>query len=469
MKKFDLNIEKILENWETYHAIREIIANALDEQFLTQTNQIEIFQNGNNWHIRDYGRGINYKNLTQNENQEKLNNPSVIGKFGIGLKDALATFDRNGIKVFIKSKYGNITLNRIAKDGFKDIITLHATIEDSIDENFVGTEFILTGIEVDDIEKAKNLFLNLGTDKILESTKFGDIVLKDNGFANIYINGVKVAEEENFLFGYNITTLTSSIKKALNRERTNVGRSAYSDTIKKILLCSISDEVANHIAKDLQNINIGSAHDELSWIDVQEHAVKLLNMSGNVLFVTSNDLIFHKDMIDDATNRGINIITIPDNLKYKISGSIDMSGNEIIDLDSYVSNYNLSFDFDFIELSELSNEEKLVYRNCNSIIDIFGGFPNNVKEIKISNSMRKDIFSNSETLGLWNANSNQIIISRKALKDLSLFSGILIHELIHAKTGLEDVSRDFETELTKVIGKVVNAYISNKKSIWRFF
>jgi len=31
MKKFDLNIEKVLEDWEIYHAIREVIANALDE------------------------------------------------------------------------------------------------------------------------------------------------------------------------------------------------------------------------------------------------------------------------------------------------------------------------------------------------------------------------------------------------------------------------------------------------------
>ena len=29
-QEFDLNIEKILENWEVYHALREIIANALD-------------------------------------------------------------------------------------------------------------------------------------------------------------------------------------------------------------------------------------------------------------------------------------------------------------------------------------------------------------------------------------------------------------------------------------------------------
>jgi hypothetical protein len=39
-KKFDLNIEKILESWETHHALREVIANALDEQALTQRRKI---------------------------------------------------------------------------------------------------------------------------------------------------------------------------------------------------------------------------------------------------------------------------------------------------------------------------------------------------------------------------------------------------------------------------------------------
>ena len=42
IKKFDLNIEEVLEDWEVYHAIREIIANAIDEQLLTNTKEIEI-------------------------------------------------------------------------------------------------------------------------------------------------------------------------------------------------------------------------------------------------------------------------------------------------------------------------------------------------------------------------------------------------------------------------------------------
>lgn len=66
---FDLNIEEILDNWEIHHAIREIIANALDEQILSKSQEIKIFKDqGENWHIRDYGRGIEISHFTLNEN-----------------------------------------------------------------------------------------------------------------------------------------------------------------------------------------------------------------------------------------------------------------------------------------------------------------------------------------------------------------------------------------------------------------
>ena len=82
IREFDLNIEKILENWENYHAIREIIANALDEQIITKTKDIEIKQSNDGcWHIIDYGRGLNYHHLTQNENEEKLSNDKLIGRY----------------------------------------------------------------------------------------------------------------------------------------------------------------------------------------------------------------------------------------------------------------------------------------------------------------------------------------------------------------------------------------------------
>ena len=111
MRKFDLNIDRILEDWNIEHAIREIIANALDEQHLTRTQDIRIEKRREGcWIIRDFGRGIKYEHFVQNESMEKLNAQGVIGKFGIGLKDALATFDRKNVSVNIYSKYGDIRI-----------------------------------------------------------------------------------------------------------------------------------------------------------------------------------------------------------------------------------------------------------------------------------------------------------------------------------------------------------------------
>ncbi len=452
MKKFDLNIEKILENWEMHHAIREIIANALDEQLLTKTKDVEISKNGNSWIIRDFGRGIKYTHLTQNENQEKLSSTSVIGKFGIGLKDALATFNRRGAIVTAKSKHTRIAIEKSQKQGFQDITTLHAIIEDPIEVDFLGTEFELRGVTDKDIEAAKKLFLKFSYEEVIETTKQGQVIRKNENHGNIYINGVKVAEEENFLFSYNITTLSAPIKKALNRERTNVGRTAYTDSVKKILLSSIKKEVAEILAKDLQNINKGNAHDELTWIDVQEHSVKILNQQGKYFFVTSFEAMQHPDLIDQARISGHEVITIPENLKLKIQDAKDLSGNPIIDIDQFVENYNDSFEFSFIEPDKLNDKEKAIFQFTSKILDLFGAPPKKIKEIKISSTMRKDFFADVETLGCWDPKSSSIVLSRKTLKSISDYSGTLIHELIHAKTGYDDVTRVFENSLTAKIG-----------------
>ena len=95
-----------------------------------------------NWHIRDFGRGLKIEHFTLNENQEKLNaSAGVIGKFGVGLKDALATFHRRGIKLLIGSSNGTFRLRQEHKHGFNDILTLHIEFDDS-PLKMRGTEFV---------------------------------------------------------------------------------------------------------------------------------------------------------------------------------------------------------------------------------------------------------------------------------------------------------------------------------------
>ena len=458
-KTFDLNIEKILENWESRHAIREIIANALDEQILTSTENTIIEKKGDSWFIRDFGRGLRYTHLTQNENQEKLSSTAVIGRFGIGLKDALATFERHGIEVVIKSKFGTIKTLKMVKQGFGDIVTLHAVIEETVDTAFVGTEFELRHVSDTDIEAAKKLFLIFSSEPVLESTRYGQIIQRQSGPGSIYINGVMVAEEVNFLFSYNITLLNAAIKKSINRERANVGRTAYADTVKKILLSSNNADVAQQLSRDLASYQSGLAHDELAWLDVQEHAVKILNTQGNVVVVTAEEALSRPDLMDDARNSGLSIVTIPENLRAKVANSVDVSGNRIVDITAYTQSYNESFIFKFVEHESFSEKEKDVFSITPWILEKFGGKPENVKSIRISSTMRPETNSTKNAIGCWDQSTASIVISRDELGSKSRYAAVLMHELIHAKTGFTDVTRDFETSLTMLIGRLCEDWI----------
>ena len=462
MRKFDLNIEKILENWEVYHAVRELIANAIDEQILSRTIPIEIYKENGKWIIQDFGRGIKYTSLTQNENQEKLNNSQVIGKFGIGLKDALATLHRHYVSVTILSKFNKITTELLPKEGFKDIQTLHAMIDENVDPALVGTRVCLNNIADEDIEKAKKLFLMFSGSDILSITKHGEVVSKTSNVASIYINGVKIAEEENFLFSYNITNISAQIKKALNRERSNVGRTAYTSTIKNILLSSRSEAVARPLALELEKYSTGEFSDELQWIDIQEHAIKILNPTGKYVFLTNFEATTNNSMIDEIKSSGKTLIIIPENLREKIRGGTDIDGKPIWDLHQFEEEYEDSFEFHFINEDDLNPQEKITHSHTKNIVKLFGGLPREVKSISISETMRKDFCSSHETLGCWDPKTRSIVILRSQLESLPDYCGTLIHELIHAKTGFEDVDRDFENELTHHIGKYLSQLLTKK-------
>ena len=197
MNNFDLNIENILENWDVHNGIREIIANAIDEQILTNTSEVEIYKDKtkeNVWYIRDYGRGLEAKHFTQKENEQKLKHDNLIGQFGIGLKDAIATFHRKNISLQIKSRF--LKINKIKmypKDGFEDIHTLNVIIEEPDDQYFKGTEFILNNVTDREMMKAKKLFLKFSNVEILDTNKIGEIIQKEE-ISNIYLNGMKISE-----------------------------------------------------------------------------------------------------------------------------------------------------------------------------------------------------------------------------------------------------------------------------------
>src|SRR5687768_3570574 len=252
VRLFDLNIEEVLEAWEVSHAIREVISNALDEQTLSGSRDIEIAKDdGGRWSVRDFGRGLQIEHFTLNENKEKLAaSTGVIGKFGVGLKDALATFHRRGIDVRIRSRHGTFTLEETAKHDFSGISTLHV----AYDETPVvveGTEFLLGGVTDEQMAEAKALFLRFNDEKVLDQTRYGEVLRRAKDGGRVYISGVFASEEPNFLFSYNVTHLTDAMKKRLNRERLNVGRTTYAERVKQILKEAEAAEVHEELIDEV--------------------------------------------------------------------------------------------------------------------------------------------------------------------------------------------------------------------------
>lgn len=457
---FDLNVEKILENWEVHHAIREIIANALDEQTLTNTRDIKIFKYITAWHIVDYGRGLSYHHLTQNENVEKLSHNRTIGRFGVGLKDALATLHRNGVYILIKSKHGIITLSESSKTGFDDVVTLHAKIESSPKPNMEGTDFLIYGCKDEDIIKAKNLFLQFTEEEILETTNYGQIILPREKPASIYINGVKVASEDNFLFSYNITSLTKQLKRALNRERTNVGRSAYTDRIKSILLSSNSEEVITKLITDIQHPN-DLWHDELQWADVALYASRKIGLyKKNIVFVSPNTLR-NGFLMNEIESQGYEPVIIPESLEERVNSQLKSTKGTFAPVhttETFITELNQHLEYNFIAEKDLTLQENYIWSQLPYILELIGGKPQNVLDIKISETIYKSE-TTREVVGLWIEETGTIIIKRNQLNTLCSFAGTLLHECAHALSGQNDITHDFENTLTEIIGKIATKYI----------
>lgn len=460
IKKMYIKIEKDLENWEIHHALREIIANALDEQSQTDTQDIDIFQDKKgNWHIKDFGRGIKPEDFNQKMDGRKKSNLNLIGDLGVGLKNALAIFNRNNIKVVIKSRYGLYTLGKSSREHMKQVITLIRIVA-SQHTGFLGTEFILTGISDKDMKRARDLFLKYNKTFVMDSTPAGQILKKDTDQAVIYVHGVKVAAEANFLFSYNITSTDRSMWKDRYREQPDIPRSAYVDGIRNILVASSNENIAQALLRDLSYYDQGTSRDELRWLDVQVHAIKIANSFSKVIFLTPEDQDNFAEFMDKARQDGYDFIPIPSILKRRIQHTQDATGAPIRNFEEFYKAYQKSFRFAFVEPKNLTPAEREIFEKTPAVFNLLGGKPQEVKQVKISEKMRKDI-EGQETAGLWDANTETIIIKRSQLASIEAYTGTLLHEISRAVSRAEDRGPGFERNLTALLGSLASQLIQD--------
>jgi hypothetical protein len=456
---FDLNIEEVLEHWEVEHAIREVIANALDEQLLTGSADVRIEQPENGiCTIRDFGRGLSIEHFTLSESEEKLRGPDgIIGKFGVGLKDALATFHRRGIDVLIRSRHGAFRLREATKHNFDGITTLHVELLEGAPD-MEGTEIRLDGVDSEDVQKAKALFLHFSGEQPVERTPYGDILRRGVGDARVYISGVLASEESNFLFSYNVTNLTETMKKRLNRERLNVGRTTYAERVKAMLKAAQSKEVEDALAQQITARSQGTQCDEMQLIDISQRALNILHDREKVTFVTEQEMALHPHVIDNMRRDGYEVVIVDETQKGKLETQNE-DGGEVRTLEGYVTEYNESFNYEFVEPNRLGPGEREMLAQTSALLRLIGVADGDALRVLVSETMRVGL---DTTAGVWDRELGAIVVKRSELESLSSFAGTLLHEAAHAQTGAVDATRFFESVLTEYLGLTAAAALRHR-------
>jgi hypothetical protein len=189
-------------------------------------------------------------------------------------------------------------------------------------------------------------------------------------------------------------------------------------------------------------------------VDVGVHACQVLNATAKVIFLTPQELNAARDFVDRARDDGYRVVVVPQNIRRKLAGAVDIEGAPIVDLERYKAQWNESFQFSFVDRADLSPAERAVFDQADAILALRGGRPKDVKEILISTTMRIGASGYGETDGVWEPKLGRIVIKRDQLSSVERFGGTLLHEIAHAVSGTPDVSAGFEDALTGEAGEV---------------
>lgn len=112
-----------------------------------------------------------------------------------------------------------------------------------------------------------------------------------------------------------------------------------------------------------------------------------------------------------------------------------------------------------VKVESLSELEKNVWDMQYGVYRAIGGYPEDVAYPKIVESIMYED-NNKVTLGCYDLVSREIFINRLTLTSAEMFLGVLLHEIAHAKTGAYDITKDFEDELTNMLGYISSSLLN---------
>ena len=222
------------------------------------------------------------------------------------------------------------------------------------------------------------------------------------------------------------------------------------DRVKAILRVATTPAVERALIDQVGRRATGDQCDEMAWIEISQKALNLVNQRNNVVFFTEQQLGALPNIVAAAKADGYGIVVVSEQQHARLEAQVASGGTEARTVRAYLNEYNASFQYKILSPGDLSPEERLIYEQWQKIASLAGYQSRDIPPIHISETLRPTV---DHSDGVWDPNLKAIVIARRCLVSVERFAGALLREIAHAMSGGPDLSRAFESELTRYLGR----------------
>ncbi len=328
--------------------------------------------------------------------------------------------------------------------GMTIITTLHVIIHDDVPSDFVGTEVTVYPVTEDELNKTKVLFLMFSNRKVLFECAHGQVLSNERETSSIYVKGLRIDENQQYEFSYNIYEPNKSLRKQLSRDKNSISMGIYSGIVKKILTSATkSDPLYQMIERMILQRHNKDLKTDVGYKDVSVHFTK--NMEEKVI-VTQEQRQAHPMVFDEIKEKA-QVVSKEQYETIKRSG--DHKCKTIEDVMKIGTQHEST-----IAYENMSQSEKDTFDVGNEIIRANPGIFGSLSIPKIVQNLT---LRGVKVSGV-NA-SDGVHIDYEQLKIGGYrYFGTLAHEHAHKKSGYQDCTRGFEHCLTTMLGMCIDQF-----------
>lgn len=441
MPIFDMNFtDRYCRHWTVANAVREIVANAEDERRIGGTMSVE--HKGEKLIVTSHGRHLTTRALAFGATT-KEGDDRTIGKFGDGLKAALAVFLRYEMAVRIDTGREIWTPRYIQRDGLDRVVAINVRAQPA-KYHRERVVFEVEGVTVSDWAEWQKMFLFLSPPVDRVETESGSLLRDEALRGAIYCRGIFVERKPDYRYGYDLNDLQ------LNRDRAVADSWEVDQAIRRVWDAAAKSFTPARV--DL--IALLTNHDQRE-LSISSYSAPTLSPETRdsvvAAFVSAHGAdavpVSSSDEAARAGQNGVNGVIVPNAMRTILAvGGVKSLADVIAARRESVEK---TYSMEEIEPREVDAIQ--------SAIAIFSsaveGRGESMPTIEIVD------FADPSRLGLFVPDSERVLIARKLLAGpRRKLYGIVAHEIAHRAGGDGDAAH--REAIEDLMGRAIEALVS---------